>query len=279
MLRRSLALAAVAVFALAACKDQKKVAEEKQRAVDEEKAARKAAEEAKDKAGGGSKTPGVKLDAFWDDPAYVKVITDGQCPDGLWALFAGDAPGDAEEKKANAAKKPELAKKLREATFVLHLKAPATLKLKDFDAPKGVFPLEAVGTIDCVDSIGRIAIAWTAAKAGTPGNSAAKEGAEVQQAMWMADPTQYTFPMKSQSDAKEFLNKHRFDIDARIVFKLGKADTHKKMIKTQKVTSGEVTMGGGMEDWGAGRMVVGEVKGVRISTEHEKEVLFESRAK
>jgi hypothetical protein len=162
---------------------------------------------------------------------------------------------------------------------VLHLKAPVSLKLKDYDAPKGVFPLEAVGTIDCVDSIGRIAIAWTPAKAVNPPNSAAKEGAEFSQAIWQADPTNYSFPVKSVSEAKEFLNKHRFDIDARIVLKLGKADTHKKMIKTQKVSSGEVTMGGGMEDWGAGRMVVGEVLGVRISTEHEKTALIESRGK
>ncbi|MHB8875991.1 MAG: hypothetical protein ACYC8T_20065 [Myxococcaceae bacterium] len=279
MLHRSLALAVLTAFALTACKDQKQVAEERQKALEAAKAAQKAAEDAKDKPAAGSKSSKVQLDAFWDDSAYVRVSADGQCPDGMWALFPGDAPGDGEEKKANAAKRPELAKKLRDSTFVLHLKTPSNVTLKDYDAPKGVFPLEVVGTIDCVDSIGRIAIAWTAAKANVPGNSAAKQGAEVAQAIWQADSTRYSFPIKSQSEAKEFLNSHRFDINARLVFKLGKADVHKKMFKTTKVTSGEVTLGGGMEDWGAGRMVVAEIQGVRISTDHEKTALIESRGK
>ena len=279
MLRRPFAVAFVAALALAACKDQKVVAEQKQKALEAAKAAQKAAEEAKDKAGGGTKTAGVKLEPFWDDAAYLRVAPDGQCPEGLWALFPGDAPGDGDQKKANAAKRDEIAKKLRESTFVVRLKAPVTVTLKDYDAPKGVFPLEVVGTVDCTDSIGRIAIAWTPAKSVTPGNSAAKQGAEVAQAIWMADPTKYSFPVKSMADAKEFKNKHGFDIDARIVFKLGKADVHKKMIKTTKVTEGDITMGGGMEDWGAGRMVVAEVQGVRISTDHEKQPLVESRGK
>ncbi len=278
MHHRRTPLVLAALLALAACKDQKRVAEEKQRALEDAKAAQKAAEDAKER-GGGPKTQAPRLDPFWDDAAYVRLTPDGPCPAGMWALFPGDAPGDGDEKKANAAQRPALAQKLREATFVLHLKAPATVTLKEYDAPKGVFPLDAVGTVDCLDSIGRIAIAWNPAKAITPGNSAAKAGAEITQAMWQADPTHYTLPVKSVSEAKDFSTKHRFDLDARLVFKLGKTDVHKKLIKTTKVTSGEVTMGGGLEDWGAGRLVMAEVQGVRISTDHEKTSLVENRGR
>ena len=113
------------------------------------------------------------------------------------------------------------------------------MSLKEYDAPKGHFPLDVVGTVDCVDSFGRVAIAWSPAKAIAPGNSAAKEGAEISQNIWQAEALRYTLPMKSMDEAKAFRTAHQFDLDTRIVFKLGKVQVDKKPFKTSKVTSGE----------------------------------------
>jgi hypothetical protein len=280
MLDRKLAAGALAVaLVLTGCSDRKKKAEQLQLALEAEKAAKKAADEAKEQPAP-TKVESAHLEAFWDDSSHIKVSADAACPEGMWALFPGDAPGtDPAEKKANGARRGELAKKLREATFVAKLRAPSGVVLKEYDAPKGYFPLEVLGTIDCVDSGGHIAIAWSPAKAVAPGNSAAKEGAEVSQNMWQAEPFHYTLPMKSVGEAKEWRTKHQFDLDTRIVFKLGKVQVDKKLFKTSKVTSGEITLGGGMEDWGAGRMVVAEVEGVRVATDHEKTAIIEKKGK
>lgn len=270
---RTLLWTLAAALTLWGCGDAKKRAEERQRAIDAAKTARQAEQE---KPAEAPKAEAVKLEAFWDDANYVRITPDGACPEGLWALFS-EVPGSAEEKKANAAKKPELAKKLQEATVLVKLRAPAGVKLLPYDAPKGYFPLELSGTIDCTDSIGRIAIAWTKAQAITPGASAAKQGSEVTQNVWTAEPLTYTLPMKSTTEAKEFNDKNRFGLDARLVLKLGKTEVDRKIFKTAKVSSGGITVGGAAEDWGAGRMVHATVQGVRIATDREKTSLIEKK--
>lgn len=267
---------AALVLGLAGCKDADERIQEKQKALEEARAAQRS-EAAPAQAAEASPEP-VTLDAFWDDAGYLKLRGDAPCPEGIWALFPKDVPGDSpEEKKANAAKRAEWASKLKEATVLVKLRAPKEVKLGDYDAPKGKFPLEVAGSIDCTDSFGRLTIAWTSAKAITPGNSAAKDGAEVQQNIWHSEPTLYTLPMRSMAEAKEFRDKHRFDLHARLVLKLGRPQVDKKMFKTSKVSEGEISLGGGWEDWGAGRMIRAEVQGIRISTDREKTALIEKR--
>ncbi len=272
-----LGLLASVMLLLAGCRDSKRETEKKQRSLDVARSEQKA-EVAK--AAAPIKTESVKLEPFWDEAGYLRLGPDQPCPEGMWALFPGEAPGaDAAEKKANGAKRAELAKRLRDATFLATLKAPAEVTLKAFDAPKGVFPLDVVGTIDCTDSFGRVAIAWGTAKAVVPPSSAAKQDAEVVQNIWQATPYAFAVPEKTLAAAKEFENKHRFDLRARIVFKLGKVEVDKKIFKTTKVKSNEITIGGGSENWGAGRMVHAEVQGLRVATDQEKTVLIEKRGK
>lgn len=253
---------------------QEEELKKKQRA---EKAAREAAENP-------PPPPPVKLDSYWDDPAYVKLVPDGACPDGFWALFPGDAPGaDAAAKKENAAKRADLAKSLREKTYVIKLNPANGVSLKDYEPPAGRFPIEVVGTVDCSDSIGRVAIVWGEnAKATNPGNSAAKEGAEVAQNVWTAQPMRYYLPMK-MAEAKEFSAKHKVDLGARLVFKLGKTEVDKKIFRTSKISektvAGDLSFGGGAEDWGAGRMVRAERVGVRLSVDREATALTENKGK
>ena len=261
--------------------DGSKKMADKQKALDEKKAALKSSAEQKEMLAELPKDV-VRLDKPWEDSAYVLLRADGACPDHFWALFGGEAPGATkEEKKANAAKRPELAKALREQTYLVKLRAPDDVKLFPFDATKNEFPLEVMGTIDCTDSMGHVAIAWTAAKAGDPGSSAAKEGADVSQNIWMAQPMKFTLPMKGMADAKEFDTKNRLGLSARIFFKLGKGEIDKKLKKIPKVVekaAGEtLTIGGGTEDWGAGRMVRAEGVGVRVASEKEKTSLIERK--
>lgn len=220
----------------------------------------------------------VVLDPFWDNPEYTALVPDAPCPPDFWALFPGDAPGaDKAEKKANNAKRAALAKALREKTYVVKLKGPGQVTLLPYDAPAGQFPLEVLGTIDCTDSFGHVAISWTAAKASTPPNSAAKQDADVTQRIWLADPLKYALPMKSMSEAKEYGDKYKGGFSARVVVKLGKTDVDKKIIKTAKVTEKDITIGGGMEDWGAGRLLRTDVQGIRVAVDREKTPVLEKK--
>ncbi len=223
----------------------------------------------------------IKLDAPYDDTQATVLLPDGPCPEGFWALFpTGEVPGATpEEKKANAAKRKELAEAVRSKKYLVKLRGPTQVPLSAYDAPNGKFGIEPFGTIDCTDSIGRIALAWTDAKAGDPGNSAAKEGAEITQNVWMAPPLHFDLAIKSLTEAKEFNDKNRFGLSARVAFTLGKAEIDRKVKKVAKVSekaAGEtLSFGGGSEDWGAGRLIRAELLGVRVATDREKKMLFE----
>ena len=224
----------------------------------------------------------VKVPPPYADEGNVVLHSDGDCPDGLWALFNGDVPGATkEEKKVNAAKRPELTKALREKTYLVKFRAPEEVKLSPYDAPNGRFNVLVHGSIDCSDSIGHIAIAWTAAKAMTPPPSAAQEGAEVTQNIWLAPPVDFQMPMPTMAQAKEFNDKNRLTLSARVVLKLGKTDVDvkkKKMAKVQAEAAGEkLSMGGGVEDWGAGRLVRAEIVGVRLASDREKTTVAEKK--
>lgn len=228
----------------------------------------------------------VKLDPPYDERQATVIVPDGPCPEGFWALFPGDAPGTTpEEKKANAAKRKELAEKLRAQKYLVKLRGGAQVTLSPYDAPKGQFTIDVLGTVDCTDSFGHIAIAWTDAKAGDPGASAAKDGAEVTQNVWMAPPVPFTLPIKSMTEAKAFNDQNRFGLSARVGFTLGKVEVDKKIKRVSKVTekveaAGEtISIGGGSEDWGAGRLVRVDLLGIRVATDQEKKQLFEKSGK
>lgn len=279
-LKRSVLL--LALLGLTGCpSDGSKKTADKLKALEERKAADKTKAEQKEMLAELPKDT-VKLDPPWENSSYVPLRADGACPDNFWALFGGDVPGaNKEEKKANLAKRPELAKALREQTYLVKLRAPDEVKLFPFDATKNEFPIEVQGTIDCTDSMGHVAIAWSAVKAGDPGASAAKEGAEITQNIWMAQPVKFNLPMKGMADAKEFEQKNKLGLSARVFFKLGKGEIDKKLKKIGKVVekaAGEtLTIGGGVEDWGAGRMVRAEGVGIRVASEKEKTMLLEKR--
>jgi hypothetical protein len=275
-------LAAVALLALG-CGDKKDArwVEQQEKANDEAKAKVKAERQKKEDALYGPKTTDTgPKDPFWDDSTLVPIENERACPEGVWALFPGKAPGtEKEEQKKNEAQRADLIKKLKSTRFVTHLKPPNDTKLEEYDAPKGHFPVTVSGLVDCTDSAGHLVIAFTQAKAITPPSSAAKQGAEVTLRIWDAKPTIFILPMKSMSDAKDWKSHHQFDLEARVVYTLGKPEVDRKMFKTSKVSSAGMTMGGGAEDWGAGRAIHAVVEGTRLTTDKGRTVLEDTRAK
>jgi hypothetical protein len=222
----------------------------------------------------------IKLDPPYDDTQATVIVPDGPCPEGFWALFGGDAPGEnPEEKKANAARRKELAEAARARKYIVKLRAPTQVVLSPYDAPQGKFTIDVLGTVDCTDGLGRIAIAWTPPKAGDPGNSAAKAEAEFSQNVWMAEPVKFELPIKALTEAKEFNDKNKFGLSARVAFSPGKTEVDKKLKRVARVSekaAGEtLTFGGGSEDWGAGRLLKAELIGIRVATDREKKTLLE----
>jgi hypothetical protein len=248
--------------------------EERQRALDEARA--KQAEQ-KPAAQSGAAAPKRNAHPYWDDRSFQVVKNEKACPEGLWALFPGKAPGgDDAARRANEARRSELASALRGKTFVARLRGSEEVKLRDYDAPQGHFPLDLKGVIDCEDSIGRVAIALSEPKAITPKGSVLS-GDAVVESIWDAAPRSFTVPMKSVSEAKTFRERHQLGLEAYVVFKLGKTEVHQRRVKIEKETAGDVTIGGGIQDFGAGRMVRAEVEHVRILANPGPIVLVDTR--
>lgn len=284
------ALVLTPLLMLAACsKSSSEKLAEKQKALEAAKAesAKRAADKnaAREAAMANKPPPGgevVKVAAPYGDEGNVVLRSDGECPEGFWALFPGEAPGGSkDEKKANAAKRGELTESLRARTYLVKFRAPTDVKLSEYDAPGGKFNVDVPGSIDCSDSIGHVTIAWTKAVATTPPPSAAQEGAEVTQNIWLAPPVQFALPMPTMSGAKEFADKNKLTMSARVVLKLGKVEVDKKLKKIAKVqaeAAGEkLSMGGGTEDWGAGRLVRAELVGIRLASDKEKTTVAEKK--
>lgn len=224
--------------------------------------------------------PAVKLPPPYDDAQATVVMPDGPCPEGWWALFPGPAPGaSAEERAANESRRKDLAKRVGAQQYLVKLRAPTQVKMNPFDAPAGKFEIEVLGTVDCIDAQGRVAIAWTTARAEEAANSAARADAEMTQRMWRAEPLRFDWPVKGLSEAKALYDANRFGLSARIAFTLGPVEVDKKIRAVKKVTEkvGEetLTVGGSSEDWGAGRLVRGQLLGARVASEGESKMLFE----
>lgn len=222
--------------------------------------------------------PSIRLEPPYDDKQAIVIVPDGPCPPDFWALFAGDAPGDtAAEKKANAARRAGLADGVRGASYLVKLRAPTSVRLSSFDAAKGHFTIDVDGTIDCVDAKGRIAIAWTQATAAAPG----APSSDIVENIWQAPSVPFELPMSALSQAKAFEEKERLALSARVAFRVKSGDIDRKLKKVaavrQKAGGETVSYGGGIEDWGAGRLIRADLVGIRVSTDREQRALFDRR--
>lgn len=277
-MKRVVAAVAACSF-LFACQSGEDKLKEKQKALEEAKARYK---EEQANAGAPKTADDTPKDPFWENPSLVEVRDEGNCPEEFWALFPGPAPGaDAAEKKANESKRAELVKKLKDQTYLIKFRTGLGLTLQDYNAAKGYYPLEVQQTIDCKDSYGNVTISVGDEKAMTPPSSAAKEGAAYTVRIWYAPPAEFQVPMKSMSEAKAWKDKNLLGLEARYIWKPGKASVDHKYEKVakhvEKTVAGDIQIGGGAEDWGAGRGLHADVQAMRVSTNHGKDVIVEKK--
>lgn len=260
------------------CTDNKKKMQEAQKRRDAEKKAAEEKEAARLKA----LTPKVnraQLGVPWDDPAYLKVSLGRPCPEGLWSIFPG-TPGEGAEQERNAAKRPELAQKMKDSTFVVLLAHGNGVTMGKYNAKKKQLTVEVDGLVECYDGLGLLALAWgEPAKPFRPPHVDPEEDESEMsspQAVWRAQPLRFPLPFATAAEAKKFRDGPGLGLEARLVFKLGKIDLDKKMLKTSKPLPDAGAVDETL-DWGAGRLVHVQLVGVRLGTDFEKTLVAERR--
>ncbi|MEW5741848.1 MAG: hypothetical protein AB1938_23235 [Myxococcota bacterium] len=256
------------------CTDKTEKMKERQKIRDEEKKTfEKQALEAQKAAA--PKVDAAKLDAEWDSPDFVKIANGKKCPEGLWALFPS-TPGEGSEKDANDKKKPELAEKMRKATYVAVLHHGLGVTLGKYDKKKKALSVTVEGVLACFDGLGLLTVAFgDGAKPKRPPKGKGADDEMSPQAVWDAKPLTFQVPFEDPLEAKVFAQGEGLGTDARIVFTLGKTEVDEMLEKV--LPNEEAGTKGGTVDWGAGRLVHATVKGVRLASDHEKHLLVESR--
>lgn len=278
MTGRGTSLLLLAVLALSSgsgCVDNKTKMREAQKKRDAEKKAQEEKEAARLKALQ-PKVDRAKLDPFWDDPSFLKVSLGRPCPEGLWSIFPG-TPGEDAEQARNESKRAELLEKMKGSTFVVLLSHGNGVTMRKYNKKKKTLTVEVDGLVECYDGLGLLSVAWgEPAKPFRPPPPDADEEELTPQAVWRAQPLLFPLPFATAAEANAFRDKAGLGLETRLVFKLGKVDIDKKVLKTAKPLpdAGEVKE---ELDWGAGRLVHVEVLGVRVGTDFEKTLLAEKR--
>ncbi len=223
----------------------------------------------------------LDLPSPYDLREATEIVADGICPTGFWTLFNDKPPGaTAEERKQNEALRKERAKALNASTYIVRLRGSPLVSLSTFDAPAGKFVISVAGSVSCRDEKGLVEIAWNTPKA----VSTVPKG-EVGINHWEAGLETFDYPMASLSEAKAFYEQNRINLSARVAFTLGATTIDHKMEKVARVdikpdlsvTTERIQYGGGIEDWGAGRLVRAQLIGIRVARDAEKTELFDRR--
>lgn len=266
----------VMVLLLAGCVDNKKKMREAQAKRDAEKLAVEKAKEQKIK-DTAPKVDRAKLGPEWDSPDFLKVSLGRPCPEGLWSIFPG-APGETPDEIArNEAKRPELDKKMKESTFYVLLTHGNGVTMRKYNAKKKQLTIEVDGLVECYDKLGLLSVAWgEPAKPFRPPPPDADEEEMTPQAVWRAQPLLFPIPFPNAKEANAFRDKEGLGLEARLVFTLGKVELDKKVLKTAKPLPDAGAVNEQL-DWGAGRLVHVELKGVRVATDFEKKLIAEKK--
>ncbi len=274
MTRSAASLVVVAVLlGGAGCVDGKTKIQEAQKRRDAEKKAAEEQEAARRKANA-PKVDRAQLGAPWDDPSYAKITLGRPCPEGLWSIFPG-TPGEGAEQTANEAKRDALAEKMRATTFVVLLSHGNGVSMRKYNAKKKHLTVEVDGLVECYDGLGLLSVAWgEPAKPFRPPPPDADEEDITPQSVWRAQPLLFPLPFPNAAAATKFRDGDGLGLEARLVFKLGKIDLDKRVLKTSKPLPDAGAVNEQL-DWGAGRLVHVEVIGVRVGTHFEKTLLAE----
>jgi hypothetical protein len=251
----------------AGCGDPRRKMEQKQRQRDAEKKAFEEAKQAQLKAAM-PKLERARLEAPWAAPAYLEVTPGRPCPEGVWALFP-DTPGEGDAKQANEARRADLLAKVRSATFVAVLPLGGAVAVGRYDARKKSLGVEIDGVLECFDGLGLMSFALAEPARPFRPPPSDEPGASLQ-AVWRAPKVVVEVPFASAAEAKDFTSGRGTGLEARVVFTAGKVSVDTKLVKPKAAAEGETPQAEVPIDWGAGRLVHGELIGVRLGVDHEK---------
>jgi hypothetical protein len=260
---RVLATLSLISFALCACTNHKKKMEERVQKREDAKAVFEKKEDDKRKAAAAYDV--AKLDAPWDDPAYLKVTSGKPCPEGVWTLFS-TAPGEDAEKAANEKKRPDLLPKVKDGTYVTVLNVDTGVKVGHYNEKKKTLPVEIEGLVECTDGVGMVSMAWgDPAKVKRPSKDEAEESTP--QSVWRAKPVTFALPFETAAEASAFTEGPGAGLQVRLVYKLKKVQEDKHLVKTEL----------GKIDFGAGRLAHVTLVAARLATNHEKDAVVEKK--
>lgn len=213
---------------------------------------------------------------FWDGE-FTKIADGEHCPVGFWSLFAGQAPGKDEfEQRENDAKRKQLATEARARTYVVTIERDIELKAYDFKRKQ--FPIELLatgGTITCdapTSSGKSITIAFGSPR---PVDLTARAGdgdGRVGMNEWQAPAIRVVVPI-AESLAKEFKASHEttfgVDLRAQVAFTIERATEHHRKVRVTDTVSG-------FDDYGAGRLIVAKIAGMRVYDRDDNATVFET---
>jgi len=260
--------ALLAVWALSSasgCADPKRKMEEAQRRRDAEKKAFEEAREARARAAA-PKVERARLALPWASPEFLTVAPGTPCPEGTWALFPG-TPGEGAAVAANEARRPELATRLKEATFVAVLPLGGAVSFGKYDPRKKALPVELDGVLECFDGLGLLSFSLD--QPARPFRPPTEDPAVSPQAVWRAPPLVVQVPFATAEEARAFTQGPGSGLEARVVFRTGPVATDTRVAKPPPAAAGEPPAAGSI-DWGAGRLVRARLVGVRLAVDHEK---------
>jgi hypothetical protein len=156
-------------------------------------------------------------------------------------------PGEGEAQKANAAKKDELQKQVREGTYVTNLRLSGGVKVHPYNAKKKTTTIEIDGLVECTDALGMVSLAWgEPAKPFRPpgGGGDDDDEALTPQSVWRARPLLIKLPFATKAEAAKFAEGPGTLLEARLVYTLGKPDQDKHVVKTSRLAQEDGTRPG-----------------------------------
>ncbi|MFT3711325.1 MAG: hypothetical protein QM817_27145 [Archangium sp.] len=167
---------------------------------------------------------------------------------------------------------------MKDATFVVLLTHGNGVTMRKYNAKKKQLTIEVDGLVDFYDKLGPLSVAWgEPAKAFRPKAPDDDEEEPTQpQSVWRAQPLLFPIPFPNAKEANAFRDKEGLGLEVRLVFTLGKVEIDKKVLKTAKPLPDAGAVNEEL-DWGAGRLVHVELKGVRVSTDFEKKLIAEKK--
>ena len=201
--------------------------------------------------------------SIWSDPTNSRIEDDGDCPEHLWTLFPGRAPGENEfAQRRNNQQRHDLLRDLRQTVFVLGSLDSGNLDatLGEYDFRRHAFPVDVPGMATCGRSLLHARYATTIAF-GRPRWEDEGTGF-LSRHEWRADPMRFWVPVP-ESEAPAFRDGNRRNLGAMVAFRVRSGQQPRSI--------------GGVSTSGteAGRLVSTSIVGIQVFRRRDHRVIVD----